>query len=99
MYNKNIFHNAAVSIEITNNIIEVILTNVDFLYTKDGIHEYSMSFQNGSGEKRIKSKSVTTNSFLFNKIEPNSYTTRPSLSEIYIYIHISINKHSQETMR
>ena len=39
------------------------------------------------------------NSFLSKKIEPNGYTASLSLSEINIYIHISIRKPSQETVQ
>ena len=37
-----------------------------------------------------KRKKVITKSFLSKIIEPNSYTKKSFLSEIYIYIHISI---------
>ena len=48
-----------------------------------------MSLPNGI-YKRVKSKSVMTNEFIFEIKGPNGYTMRSSLPEIHIYIHISI---------
>ena len=71
------------------------LSSIPYMkYMKRACH-----FQIEAETKWIKSKSFVTKLFISKKLQLNGYMTMIFLSEIHIYIHISIRKPSQETVQ
>ena len=67
------------------------MTDVDFLYNINGIHEYIRSLPNGSKNK-INKKYEGRDKFIFSPKTENQKGTRPyRLFHKYIYTYIYIN--------